>query len=249
MPRFEVFIPPAQADGLALTLRVSAESWMAALKMGLRKIGEGALPQNVACDVNADDSVHVLDPRTGRTFRIVEAARAALRDAAEEALVDLFERVPAVFQKPQAEGLYYLLDLALEKIPSDAGSVWLADLNRHDLRFAAARGPKAAELLGAGISVPMGQGLVGFCAQEGVGVVAADAARDPRHRADVAGRFGYEAKTVLTTPILAAGRTHGAIQLVNRKGEAAFSQAELAMLHYVAHQAAVYLEAQEGTAP
>jgi GAF domain-containing protein len=170
------------------------------------------------------------------------------RDPVEDALVDLFERVPQVFGKVQRDGLYFLLDLALEKIPSDAGSVWLADLSRRDLRFAAARGPKASELLSAEVAVPMGKGLVGYCAQEGVGLAVGDTSRDPRHLREVGQRVGYEARSVLTTPILLNGRTLGAIQLVNRKGATGYSQAELAMLHYVAHQAAVYLEGQEAGA-
>ena len=35
MARYEVFIPAASPDELNLTLRVSAASWMAALKLGL----------------------------------------------------------------------------------------------------------------------------------------------------------------------------------------------------------------------
>ena len=406
MARFEVFIPPAEADGLSLTLRVTADSWMAALKIGLRKIGEGgSMPQNVLCDVQEDESIHVTDPRTNRVFRIVELpevsdpgleavkpskpeaaraapspewlkaptatpietkaapdgqavraeqerlrrekaerekaeteqaerarierelterertekekaereqgakekaereraarekiergreraerekaererlraeeararaqdARAALAvkvvevpaprsqpppqigrepappaDGVEDALIDLFERTPAVFGKPRDEGLYFLLDLAMEKIPAEAGSVYVADLNRRDLRFAAARGPKADELLRLGVTVPMGRGFVGFCAQEGVGIAVSDAQRDPRHFSEVSVKLGYAIHSVITTPVLVNGRTLGAIQLLNKKGSSSFSSAELSMLHYVAHQAAVYLEA------
>ena len=89
----------------------------------------------------------------------------------------------------------------------------------------------------------MGRGFVGFCAQEGVGIAVSDAQRDPRHFSEVSVKLGYAIHSVITTPVLVNGRTLGAIQLLNKKGSSSFSSAELSMLHYVAHQAAVYLEA------
>jgi hypothetical protein len=432
MARFEVFIPAASEDELNLTLRVTAETWMAALKIGLRKIGHGSMPADVLCDVKEDESIHVTDPRSGRVFRIAELAEApvplpvgqesgfrlaspdsdppaalrtlepaapapaapapaapapaapaalpgarplaeampvvaplplppaprppraqaveppplpapllpvpaalsvesplpglppiqptapvqpppsappqppapvqppvAVRASAapsqaappppaaaarkkaaararkqeeervevaevpaprlplpprigrtadeasvEEVLIELFEKSPAVFGKPREEALYYLLDLALEKIPAEAGSVYLADLNRRDLTFAAARGPKARELLALGVRIPMGRGFVGFCAQEGVTVAISDAASDPRFFKDISQRIGYPTRSVLTAPVLAGGRTLGAIQLINKRGDARFTHAELSILHYLAHQAALFLEAE-----
>ena len=440
MARFEVYIPATEPDGLNLTLRVTADTWMAALKIGLKKIGQGSLPpRDILCDVHDDESIHVTDPRSGRAFRIIEilevsdpglaartsappapapqalaptppapapapapmtasalAAASVLRtlaaaepvfvaparaaapapapaapapvaphapapapaaaapvavappapaavappraatrpapaarvaatepaqapkqlatepetksappppagtmpatsvpelklhrrvpsspetplpgankkpalvkvvevpapkkappqkigrtgDAAsiEEVLIELFEKTPAVFQKSPEEALYFLLDLAMEKIPADSGAVYVADLNRLDLAFAAARGPKSKELLALGLRVPMGRGFVGFCAQEGVAVAISDAQRDPRFFKEISERLGYETKSILTTPIIAGGRTLGAMQLINKKGSNSFTHGELSILHYMAHQAALYLEAQE----
>jgi hypothetical protein len=284
MARFEVFIPPAGPEGVGLTLRVVADSWMAALKIGLHKIGDGNAPTNVFCDAMADESIHVTDPRTGRVFRIAEivetsdpgglapavpmppvgalpAVRVLARDvhleekpgpigrgpepmpdtSVEDALIDLFDRAASVFEKPRDEALYFLLDLAMEKIPADAGTVYVADLNRRDLHFAAARGPKAREVLALEVAVPMGVGFAGFCAQEGVGIAVSDAQRDPRHFKEVSERLGYPIDSVIATPVLSQGRALGVIQLLNKRGSSSFTSAELAILHYVAHQAAVYL--------
>jgi adenylate cyclase len=163
----------------------------------------------------------------------------------EEVLIELFDKTPAIFQKKRDDALYFLLDLAMEKIPSDSGSIYLADLNRRDLGFAVARGPKARELLDLKLRVPMGRGFVGFCAQEGVAVAISDAQRDPRFFKDVSARLGYETKSVLTTPIIAGGRTLGAVQLLNKQGSTSFTHAEVSILHYLAHQAALYLEAHD----
>lgn len=163
----------------------------------------------------------------------------------EEVLIELFEKTPAVFEKGRSDALYFLLDLAMEKIPAESGSVYVADLNRRDLTFAAARGPKSKELLALGLRVPMGRGFVGFCAQEGVAVAISDAQRDPRFFRDISERLGYETRSVLTTPIIAGGRTLGAMQLLNKKGSSSFTHGELSILHYVAHQAALYLEVDQ----
>ena len=163
----------------------------------------------------------------------------------EEILADLFERTPEMFGKSQADALYFMLDLAMEKIPSESGSFYVADLNRRDLGFAAVRGPKASELLALKLRVPMGKGLVGFCAQEGVAVAISDAQRDRRFFKEISQRLGYETKSMITTPVIYENRTLGAIQLINKSGSTTFNAAELSVLHYLAHQAAIFLEAQD----
>ena len=451
MARFEVYIPPTEPDGMNMTLRVTADTWMAALKVGLKKIGDAqGIPNNVLCDIQDDESIHVTDPRTNRVFRILqipevsnpglipapkgpwmaapsdpspagtdpaseaaaaeklateqatatrlaaekalaekvaaeraaaerlaaeakavqeraaaerataekEAAEAKKRAAAaladeaaetdrtasekvaaeraakaraaaekataehvaaekkaaaeraaeakakadarvasekaererlsrekterarashptikivavakpkapppavigrpsvapgdtiqiEDALADLFERTPELFEKSRDEALYLLLDLAMEKVPVESGTVYVADLNRHDLGFVAVRGPKAAELLALKLRVPMGKGFVGFCAQEGVAIAISDAQRDKRFFREISDRIGYETHSILTTPIILHGRTLGAIQLINKKGSSSFTQGELSVLHYLAHQGALLLEARE----
>ena len=40
MPAYEVFIPAADADGFDITAKITAESWMAALRQGLAKMGD-----------------------------------------------------------------------------------------------------------------------------------------------------------------------------------------------------------------
>ena len=445
MARFEVYIPATEPDGMNMTLRVTADTWMAALKVGLKKIGDvHGMPNNVLCDIQDDESIHVTDPRSNRVFRIQQipevsnpglvpgpkgpwmaaptdpspgpavdlrpaqaaaeklaaerataarlaaeqalaeraAAERAAAEAAEEraaaarvarekeaaeariaaevsaadqkvartrsdreaaersaaeravraraaaerasaerqaatqraaeearaaaetradaekaereraaaeraeriritqpppvkvvevarpkgpppaaigrtlvapadthlvedALVDLFERTPELFEKGRSDALYFLLDLAMEKVPADSGTVYVADLNRHDLGFAAVRGPKAAELLALKLRIPMGKGFVGFCAQEGVAVAISDVQRDKRFFREISDRIGYETRSMLTTPIILHGRTLGAIQLINKKGSSSFNQGELSVLHYLAHQGALLLEARE----
>lgn len=382
MPKFEVHIPAVETTGFNFTFRVDAESWMAALKMGMQKLGEqGIHAGNVLVDIQDDNSLHVTEAESGRVFQIREltdqeaaaapvkktgprpaarpqpvpdsvptapgrgrspaasepeiddsaatipgamlppdfeqriAAAAASRtedqrrppqqlpaepkttpaSAPEVAahrpttksspriqldpsqvvelerptrpipallgrprdkshdkeaeiegmLADVFERVQGVHaKKTEEEALYFLLDLALEKIPAEAGTVFRADAATGDLSFTAVRGPRAADLLRADIVIPAGTGIVGFCAMEGVTLALSDVLKDPRYDAGVAEKVNFETRSVLCSPMMTHGRTFGCIQILNRKGSATFPEHEVGILTYIAHQAALFLDSR-----
>ncbi|MGQ0508816.1 MAG: GAF domain-containing protein [Myxococcaceae bacterium] len=163
----------------------------------------------------------------------------------EDTLSDVFERVQEVYAKDGVQSaLYFLLDLAMEKVPSDAGSVFQADAGSGDLTFLAVRGPKATELLQAKLIVPAGTGIVGFCAIEGVSVALSDVQKDPRYYAAVSEKINFDTRSAVCSPMISHGRTFGCMQLLNRKNGAQFTEHELGLLHYIAHQAALYLNAR-----
>ena len=359
MAKFEVHIPAAQAGGFAMTLKVSADNWMSALKAGMTKLGEqGSSVQNVMVDIQEDNSIHVTESRSGRVFRIrelteEEAAQAPVKKSAtrpptpevktqpnmaavvpakpddrtavvpkyvapakdeatakgtpspdllkttpnrtgpapvrrkskssprievdrlaieelehptkpvtapigrqksspnvardmkvqvDDMLADVFERVQDLTGKKTAEdALYFILDLALEKVPADAGSVLRADAASGDLAFLAARGPKAKQLLASKITIPAGPGFAGFCSAEGVSVAVNDVDKDPRYYAAVSEKVDYETKSLLCAPMMTHGRSFGCLQLINRKGGGMFLEHEVGVLSYLAHQAALYM--------
>lgn len=405
MAKYEVFLPAAREGDFNLTLKVDADNWMAALKAGLKKLGEqGAQVANLLVDIMEDNSIHVTDSISGRVFRIVELeesaaapapiplsqpapiplaqpapiplsqpapakdartvmdalpggetptprdlpaveappepepvrpakkaakpaptpekpapAKPAKKSAAaapaarphepavttparpqakaaepakarapekpaekkappppppsreaeaksvqqvdkpsepihgpigrtrtqthiEDILSDLFERTQEAFGLEQEKGLTFLLDLALEKIPAESGSVFVSDFGANDLSLGTARGPKAAELKRLKLRMPMGVGIVGFCAQEAVSLAISDTQKDPRFYKNVSQKLGYDTKSILCAPMVSDGRTFGCIEVINKKGTSHFTDTELAILAYVAHQGAKYLE-------
>ncbi|MBI3183350.1 MAG: GAF domain-containing protein [Myxococcales bacterium] len=160
----------------------------------------------------------------------------------EDVLAEVFDRVQEIYSKHgEEQAMYFLLDLALEKIAADSGSVYRADAASGDLSFVAVRGPKADELLKARLVVPAGTGIVGFCAAAGVSLAVSDVERDPRYYAAVSEKLHYETKSVLCAPMMTHGRSFGCVQLLNRKGAPSFTEPEMGILSYVAHQAALYL--------
>jgi GAF domain len=73
MPRFEVLVPAAPPRvPTDLALRVEADHWLGALRTGLAQLGETHPASHVICAIQADGSVHVTDPDSGRVFRILE---------------------------------------------------------------------------------------------------------------------------------------------------------------------------------
>jgi sigma-B regulation protein RsbU (phosphoserine phosphatase) len=174
-----------------------------------------------------------VDPRHGRPRR---------RAGADDLLAELFERVSGLEgQGDRAAGLAFLLDLALEKTECDAGSVFLSRLGGRELEFAVVRGPRAQEILRLGLSVPAGRGIAGFCIREDVAVAVSDAERDPRFHRAVSQAIGYETRSLLCAPIAKGGVVLGAIEVLNKRGARPFDAMDLAVVEYLAHQAAELL--------
>jgi hypothetical protein len=262
MPRFEVVLPPAPPDQpFEVKLRVESETWLGALKAGLERICGPELAAQVVCELRADGAMEVQDPRGGRSFRVVElgaaepsrkppraapapprAERSPEERAREDALADLFLRAPKVLAtsaRPE-DALGALLDLAREKVACDTATAWRADATTGVLARAAARGAAAAS---GPATLPFGHGIPGFCAQEGVCLAVVDAASDPRWVLSGAPASAAP-RSVLCAPISRGNRVYGVLELADAKG-AGFGDGDLAALAYLAHQAALWLDARE----
>ena len=198
-------------------------------------------PSGVARDVTEVPREQARPP-TGRIGR-EKPVPAQSQAQTDEVLVELFERVQELerFTSPE-EALDFVLDLAMDKIAAESGSIFLADLSTNDLTLATARGPKSQELLRLNPRIPMGVGIVGFCSQEGVSLAISDVHRDPRFFRAIAERIGYEAKTILCVPILRNGRSFGCLEVLNKKVSNRFTEGELAILAYLTDATARYLE-------
>jgi putative methionine-R-sulfoxide reductase with GAF domain len=284
--RFEVYVPEAPPDlPAALTLRVDAAHWLAALKAGLARFGLPAPPAHVLCDIKADGSIHVTDPASGRVFRIHELGSgpsavapepepdgptdappvpSARAERIEEApspppppgrigravaplgsgtlLTDLFGQAAALAgARDRRAALALALDLALHFTDAEAGSAYVLEPDTGDLLFEVARGPRAAEVMRLGMHIPMGLGLVGFSAQEGVCVAVCDAPHHPRFFRGISEAVGYETRSVLCAPIVLDGELFGVLQVLNRRGGDHFGPTDVTVVSYLASRAAEWL--------
>lgn len=166
----------------------------------------------------------------------------ASKQSAEEVLSDVFMRITEIADRKEiADAMQFVLDLAIEKVPCEAGSVLRADLASGDLSFISATGPRAKELLKSKIVIPAGTGIAGFCSFEGVSVAVSDVQKDPRFYSAIGEKIDFETKSLLCAPMMTHGRSFGCLQLINRKGSPQFAEHEVGVLAYLAHQAALYL--------
>ncbi len=134
-----------------------------------------------------------------------------------------------------------MLEIAMNTIEAESGTFYLADVNGHELTFAAVAGPKAAQLKKSNMTVPVGQGIVGFAAQEGVCLVIQDMKNDSRYFSAVADKIGYAPENTLCASAEKEGRLFGAVQLINAKA-GGFSAGEMEVVRYIGLSAADMLE-------
>ena len=69
------------------------------------------------------------------------------------------------------------LDVALEVVGADAGSILLYNADRNSLVFRHAVGPVAASLIGTGLDLSLGKGIAGDVFRTGVGRLTPDVER------------------------------------------------------------------------
>ena len=187
-------------------------------------------PRPVSREVSGDS--YQLSPAAGMSAEAVAEAVADVFDATQGLLME-----GAVDPARIAE---VLLDIALSHVPAESGSFYIADVNGHELAFAAVRGPKADAIKKGRFTVPVGQGIVGFCALEGVCLRVSDIQHDPRHLSAVATAVGYSPRDTLCASAEKDGRLYGAVQLIN--ATESFTAVHMEVLRYIGLTAAQLLE-------
>lgn len=157
-----------------------------------------------------------------------------------EFLSDAFDAIGDLFSisNPQ-KAVEFVLDQALRKVPSEAGSILFNDVGKRQLTFWATRGPKAEKL--AGKSLPYGKGIAGYCVSKSVSLAIPDVSQDPRWDPTISEAVSYETRSILCAPLFFEGRCYGALQLLNRKSDSSFSRRELSVTNYLAEQLARWL--------
>lgn len=135
-----------------------------------------------------------------------------------------------------------VLNLVMEQIrialQAEAGSIALVEQDK--LVFKVAFGPSAEQV--KLFTLDPGQGLVGWCVQEAKPVLVPDARADPRHFGEVDAKTTFATHTVICVPMIAEGRTIGAIEAINRQDGRAFDNSDLELLQAISIPASVAIE-------
>jgi len=168
------------------------------------------------------------------------AVREGKRVAGDELLTDLFESLSDLhFQSDVLEAAGFVLALALEKLPSEAGMVSMFDLDRREYVVVRQEGGKRSSLLLRG---PDSSPLVEAAVKAKHAVVENDAGKldaqlDIRWK-DV----GVSPRSFVCAPVLMGGRTLGLIELANPAEGGLYEVTDGNALTYIAKQFAEFLD-------
>lgn len=135
-----------------------------------------------------------------------------------------------------------LIQHTAEIFGAESGSLALMDQERKGVTFQLAYDGQGNELTQLrNFLMPLGQGIVGQVAQNGVPLIVNNVREDPGW-SPVADRLtGFTTKKIMAVPLIAEGEVIGVIELLNKK-DGDFGQNDLELLSLVAASAAIAIQ-------
>ncbi len=108
------------------------------------------------------------------------------------------------------------LDGLLAVIPAESAAVLRHDRDRNELKFIAARGPRAHAVLGR--RIPENAGVAGLVRTAQTVLCIQEADDDPTHDSSVDRAVGYRTRALLAVPVIRDGETIAIVELLNPRG-------------------------------
>jgi two-component system sensor histidine kinase HydH len=136
--------------------------------------------------------------------------------------------------------LNFAMKAAEEFMEAEASSVFEVDLEKGDISVRLARGKSGGFMTSKRLRP--GEGIAGWVIQTGKSVIVEDVEREPRfsHRFDR--ETGFTTRSLICVPLTIRDRIIGALQVLNKKGDKAFTGEDAELLTALAQQIAVALE-------
>lgn len=141
----------------------------------------------------------------------------------DEKLRKLIETVDIanLLTDPLVRSIEDLLTVSATQINSAEASVLIRDGDEGDLRFLAAIGSVAEQLLH--VKVPAGKGIAGFVLSSGQPMAVSDVGDTETFYAEVDKTTGFSTQSILATPLTHNGEVIGVLEYINRVGEPPFA--------------------------
>jgi putative nucleotidyltransferase with HDIG domain len=125
----------------------------------------------------------------------------------------------------------------VQVVDAEAGTLWV--LNKEDIKAAAAYGPSAATILN--VKLKKDEGIVGKVILAGKEQLIENVANDPNWANRVDHTSGFVTKSMITVPLMAKDKVLGALQLLNKRDTAFFSERDISIALALANQSALAL--------
>ena len=133
--------------------------------------------------------------------------------------------------------LRLIIESATNVVMAEAASLLLVDSKTDSLYFKIATGEKGEKV--KDFRVKMGQGIAGLVAQTGEPMLIADAQKDDRWMRKISDRIDYETRSMACVPLKINHRIIGVVQVINKKDQTQFSQADMDVLEEFSSLAAL----------
>lgn len=114
----------------------------------------------------------------------------------------------------------------------EASAIMLLDEDRNHLFFKVATGEKGGMVTKFRIKV--GEGVAGWVAQNREPVLLNDVTKDPRFTGQHDQSSGFKTRSLLCVPMLAGGDLVGVVEVLNKKSDGGFSEADKGLLESLA---------------
>ncbi len=136
--------------------------------------------------------------------------------------------------------LQRLMDTATRLTQTEASSILMVDRKTGELRFEAATGIKSDEL--QAIRVPLEGSVAGWVLQHGQPLAISDTSRDARFYRGVDEQTHFHTRSILAAPLVSRGIAIGVLEVLNKVGDAPFTDEDVETMTWLASQAAIALE-------
>ncbi len=140
----------------------------------------------------------------------------------EEKLRSIIETIDAVntLTQPVTNSIENLLQISAAEMNSEEASVIIRDGDQGDMKFLAAIGKVADQIIE--VKIPSGKGIAGFVFSSGQPMAITDVGEEDSFYAEVDRQTGYSTQTILATPLRYDGEVIGVLEYINRIGEPPF---------------------------
>lgn len=112
--------------------------------------------------------------------------------------------------------LQRILEQASQALRVEVASLALIDPQTTQLEFRASTGTKSQSVVGLRLS--LGQGIAGWVAREGIGVVVPNAYKDARFYQEIDRQLNFKTEAIACAPIRSDGQVIGIVEVINPVG-------------------------------
>ncbi len=141
----------------------------------------------------------------------------------------------------------FSLNVALERIMeavtksmnSEAASLLMLNQRTKNLYFKAVTGNVADDL--KNVTVKLGEGIVGWVAQERKSLIVSNTDKEPRHKKEIDNSTGFQSRSIIASPIIYQGEVLGTLEVLNPINKEHYDDNDLVLLEALSSQVAIAL--------